>query len=100
MSNVVKLLSDIKSGKKKYHIIEIMACPGGCVNGGGQPIDHDENLIRNRTKAVYDLDNKDVLRLAHRNQSVMKIYEEYLDQPFSEKTRELLHTSYSYKPVL
>jgi iron-only hydrogenase group A len=100
MANAVKLLEDVRSGKKKYHLIEIMACPGGCVNGGGQPIDHDENAIKNRMKAVYEIDNKEILKLAHRNQSVMKIYEEYLNQPFGKEAKEILHTNYSSKPVL
>jgi iron-only hydrogenase group A len=99
MAHAARLLEDVKSGKRKYQLIEIMACPGGCINGGGQPIDHDENAIRNRMKAVYDLDNKDTLKFAHRNPSVMKIYEEFLNHPSSKEAKEFLHTSYSSKPV-
>jgi len=95
MKNAVKLLEELKSGKRKYHIIEIMACPGGCVNGGGQPVSGDENLVKVRAKTIYDMDNKDLLRLAHRNPSVMKIYDEFLGKPGSKKAKDMLHTKYN-----
>lgn len=96
----VKLLNEVKSGKKNYHIIEVMACSYGCVNGGGQPISHEENIIRNRAKAIYDFDNKDMIKVAHRNPQVIRAYEEYFGTIGSEKAKELLFTNFSKKEVL
>lgn len=99
LGNARKVIEDIKSGKKDYTFVEIMACPGGCINGGGQPYVHDE--IRNtidlktvRAQALYDYDKEQKLRCSHDNPAVETIYKEFLGEPNSHKAHELLHTTY------
>ncbi len=98
-ANAGKLLAEIKEGKRNYHFIEIMACPGGCVNGGGQPL-HDAytrahvDLKTLRAKALYSEDEASVYRKSHENPIVKKIYDEYLGEPGSHKAHHLLHTTY------
>ena len=99
LANAKKLLEEIKAGKSKYHFIEIMTCPGGCVNGGGQPI--QPSSVRNsvdiaalRAKAIYDTDKKAKLRKCHENPVVQTLYKDYFDKPNSHKAHEVLHTSY------
>lgn len=99
LSNAKKVLDMVKSGEKNYHFVEIMSCPGGCVNGGGQPIKSAE--VRNnqdikalRAKAIYDTDAKMTLRKSHENPVVQEIYSTYLGKPNSHKAHEILHTSY------
>ena len=99
LANAKKLLTDIQEGKANYHFIEVMACPGGCVNGGGQPI--QPASLRNfvdirevRAKTIYELDASMPLRKSHDNPSVQKLYKEYLGEPGSHKAHEILHTSY------
>ncbi len=97
--NAKALLEKVKSGEKEYHFIEVMACPGGCVTGGGQPIvkakkrmDRDPREVR--AAAIYDEDRDKPLRKSHENPEVKKLYEEYLQEPNSHKAHELLHTHY------
>lgn len=97
--NAQKLLDSIKSGEKEYHFIEIMACPGGCINGGGQPVINNDirmecNPIELRAKALYDEDEAKVIRKSHENPSIKKVYEEFLGEPNGKKSHELLHTKY------
>lgn len=99
LANARKLLDMVKSGEKSYHFIEIMACPGGCVNGGGQP--HVPAKVRNnidvrseRAKGLYTLDKNKAIRKSHENPMIVKLYEEYLGEPNGEKAHHLLHTSY------
>ena len=80
--------------KDKYHFIEIMACPGGCIGGGGQPIYRDPDTLRKRTEALYSADRASKLRMSHQNPVVQQIYKEMLGKPLSEKAEELLHTHY------
>jgi iron-only hydrogenase group A len=80
--------------KDKYHFIEIMACPGGCIGGGGQPIYRDPEVLRKRTEAIYTADRSSKLRRSHENPVVQQIYKEMLGAPLSEKAEELLHTHY------
>lgn len=103
LGNARKILEDIKSGKKNYTFVEIMACPGGCINGGGQPYVHDE--VRNsvdlktiRAQALYDYDTERKARCSHENATVTKLYKEFFGEPNSEKAHELLHTSYAPRP--
>ena len=103
-ANARKLLDMIKSGEKTYHFIEIMACPGGCVNGGGQP--QQPGWVRNtvdiralRAAALYKNDAAKTFRKSHENPSVKKLYDEYLGQPGSEKAHHLLHTSYVARKI-
>jgi len=99
LKNAHDLLTKVKNGEADYTFIEIMACPGGCVNGGGQPRVHAN--IRNfndiramRAKALYGLDVDMPIRKSHENPSIKKLYEEYLGKPGSHRAHELLHTSY------
>lgn len=99
LSNARKVIESIKKGEKNYTFVEIMACPGGCINGGGQPYVHDE--IRNnidlkavRAKALYDYDKKKDLRTSHDNPAVATLYSDFLGSPNSHKAHELLHTTY------
>lgn len=99
LGNARRLLDRIKSGEKEYHFVEIMGCPGGCINGGGQPVQpaHVRNFIdlrELRASVLYNQDQDKAIRLSHRNPIVEKLYDEYLDEPGSEKAHEFLHTSY------
>ena len=100
MANVIKVLRDIKTGKKQYHIIEVMACQGGCIFGGGQPIRSGENALKARIKAIYENDSREIINVAHKNPRILNVYKEFLENPMSEKSRELLHTSYTPREVL
>lgn len=106
MKNAKVLMDDIRAGKSKYHFIEIMGCPGGCVNGGGQPYvrhcflpneapDIMDTYIEKRAQALYSEDQRSVIRLSYKNTEVQKLYEEFLGEPNSHKAHELLHTSYA-----
>ena len=95
LGNARKLMNEIRAGKSKYHAIEIMACPGGCIGGGGQPLHHgDSSLLRARTQALYTEDNEKSLRKSHQNPYIISLYEEFLGKPMSEKAHHLLHTCY------
>ena len=104
-ANAKKVIEDIKSGEKEYHFVEMMACPGGCVNGGGQP--YQPGYIRNftdlrslRAKALYKEDEPKVtLRKSHENPVVKEIYDSFLGEPGGHKAHELLHTSYVKRTV-
>jgi NADP-reducing hydrogenase subunit HndD len=103
LGNARKLLEDIKAGKSQYHAIEIMACPGGCIGGGGQPLHHgDSSILKARQKAIYREDSDKPIRKSHENPSIIKLYEEFLGKPLGEKSHHLLHTVYfdkSKKPI-
>ncbi len=95
LGNARKLLEDIKAGKSQFHAIEIMSCPGGCIGGGGQPIHHgDSSILKARTKAIYQEDADKPIRKSHENPYIIKLYEEFLGKPMSEKAHHLLHTAY------
>ncbi len=95
LGNARKLLESIRSGKSHFHAIEIMACPGGCIGGGGQPYHHgDQEIIKKRQEAIYRIDKSLPKRKSHENEMVLKLYEEYLGEPYGEKAHDLLHTCY------
>jgi NADP-reducing hydrogenase subunit HndD len=95
LGNARKLLNDVRAGKSKFHAIEVMACPGGCIGGGGQPLHHgDSNIIKARAAAIYAEDKKKPLRKSHENPFIIKLYEEFLGEPNSELAHHLLHTHY------
>ncbi len=95
LGNARKLLDDVRAGKSQFHAIEIMACPGGCIGGGGQPLHHgDSEVIKARAAAIYREDRSKPLRKSHENPFITKLYEEFLGQPNSEKAHHLLHTHY------
>ena len=100
LANAKKLLDRIKKGEAQYDFIEIMACPGGCINGGGQPLQPADvrnftDLVKLRAEGLYKYDHDKKLRRSHENPVVNAIYEEYLGQPGSHKAHELLHTHYT-----
>ncbi len=99
LANARKLLDDIRAGKRDYQFIEIMACPGGCVNGGGQPtqpasVRNFVDLKTLRAKAIYQEDKDLPLRKSHQNPAVKALYDEFLEKPGSHKAHEILHTTY------
>jgi NADH-quinone oxidoreductase subunit G len=99
LGNARKVLENIRAGRVKYHAIEIMACPGGCLNGGGQPYIHgDTSILEKRRQAIYDEDYGKAIRKSHENPYIRKLYEEFLGEPGSEKAHALLHTHYTPRP--
>lgn len=94
-----KIIEQIKEGRKDIHFIEVMTCPYGCVNGGGQPITNDHNAMKSRIKAIYESDEKDPIRFAHKNPTVLDLYREFLYHPGSEISKSLLYTTYSKRDV-
>ncbi len=93
-----KALQEIKNGKADFQMLEVMACPGGCVNGGGQPRSCDDSHIKEeRAEGLYKEDHDLPIRKSHMNPSIQKLYQEYLEHPGSHKAHELLHTTYSNK---
>jgi iron-only hydrogenase group A len=92
--NANKIMRLVREGKAPYHFVEIMACPGGCIGGGGQPIPTSMEIRKNRMKAIYSEDEHMVLRKSHENPEVLAIYKEFLDKPNSHKSHDLLHTHY------
>jgi NADP-reducing hydrogenase subunit HndD len=95
LGNARKLLEDIRDGKSEFHAIEIMACPGGCIGGGGQPYHHgDVSILKARFKAIYREDAGKAIRKSHENPYITKLYEEFLGKPCSELSHHLLHTKY------
>jgi NADP-reducing hydrogenase subunit HndD len=95
LGNARKLLEEIRAGKSQYHAIEIMACPGGCIGGGGQPLHHgDYSVLKKRTEALYREDASKTIRKSHENPSIIKLYEDFLGKPCGELSHKLLHTHY------
>ena len=92
--NANKIMKLVREGKAPYHFVEIMACPGGCIGGGGQPIPTNMEIRKKRMKAIYSEDEHMILRKSHENPDVIAIYKEFLDKPNSHKSHELLHTRY------
>lgn len=104
LANVSKLMDEIKNNKSPYSFIEVMTCPGGCINGGGQPIVSDYTMSKVdykklRAKALYKADKKAEYRCAHQNPEVKKLYDEFFDKPNGKKAHELLHTKYNKQEV-
>lgn len=95
LGNARKLLEKVQAGESEFHAIEIMACPGGCIGGGGQPYHHgDFELLKKRTQVLYNEDAGKKLRKSHENPYIIQLYEKYLGKPLSEKSHHLLHTHY------
>ncbi len=99
LANARKIVEQVKSGEKDYTFVEIMACPGGCINGGGQPYQTDSvrnyvDLKAERAKALYDLDSSMELRKSHESPVMKLLYDEYFEAPGKEKAHKLLHTPY------
>jgi NADH-quinone oxidoreductase subunit G len=99
LGNARTLLERIQKGEASYHAIEIMACPGGCINGGGQPyIRGDTNILEKRRRALYDEDYGKAIRKSHENPYIQQLYSDYLQEPGSEIAHRLLHTHYTERP--
>jgi len=92
--NANKLAKAVRTGKATYHFIEIMACPGGCLGGGGQPIPTNAEIRQKRMDAIYAEDMQMDLRKSHDNPEIVAIYKEFLEKPNGHKSHELLHTHY------
>lgn len=100
LANAKKIMEEIKSGKADYQFVEIMACPTGCIMGGGQPIKKskerlEKDIAKLRSDCIYSIDEKSTIRKSHENPVLKKIYQEYLGEPLGERAHELLHTHYS-----
>ena len=98
LGNVRHLMERIKAGEE-FHFIELMACPGGCLGGGGQPSPTDQYVREKRMKGLYNIDSLKELRKSHQNPYISKLYEEYLGEPGSHKAHQLLHTEYTARGV-
>ncbi len=104
MANVSTLLEEIRAAKEAgteppYHFIEVMACRGGCVSGGGQPYASTDEIRAQRIAGLYADDERSTIRCSHQNPEIQQIYAEYLGAPLSEKSHHLLHTTYTSRPV-
>ena len=94
LGNARKLIENIRAGKEEYDFVEVMACPGGCVGGGGQPIHDGQELAAERAKSLYCLDRENTLRFSHENPAVIAAYERFFEKPLSHKAHALLHTDH------
>ncbi|MCD6091844.1 MAG: iron hydrogenase small subunit [Bacteroidales bacterium] len=92
--NARKIMDQVAAGKSPYHFIEVMACPGGCIGGGGQPIPTNDEIRKKRAEAIYEEDMNMPVRKSHKNPEIIKIYKEFLKEPLGEVSHRLLHTSY------
>ena len=103
LENAKTILDKVKAGKESFHVIEVMACPGGCIGGGGQPYPAegfrvlDPELLRKRASALYAIDTGKKLRKSYENPAIEEVYDQFLLEPGSEIAHQLLHTSYSPK---
>ncbi|MFA8433309.1 MAG: NADH-dependent [FeFe] hydrogenase, group A6 [Marinifilaceae bacterium] len=94
LENAHTLMKAIKSGEKFFHFVEVMACPGGCLGGGGQPFPVSDEVREQRMEAIYREDMDQPLRKSHENPEVVQVYKDFLEKPLSHKSHKLLHTSY------
>ena len=104
LGNVEYVINKIRQAKKEgkeppYHFVEVMACPGGCVGGGGQPYMVTDELRARRASALYQDDRDKEIRFSHQNPYIKRLYEEFLEKPLSEKGEKLLHTTYKARPT-
>ncbi len=104
LANVEQVLDRVRTARRTgaetpYHFIEVMACPGGCIGGGGQPYGVDNERRRRRIAGLYQDDRDSVLRCSHENPEVIRVYEDFLGKPLGARAHELLHTKYSARPL-
>jgi NADH-quinone oxidoreductase subunit G/NADP-reducing hydrogenase subunit HndD len=99
LKNAEILMEEIRNGRNDIHFIEVMACPGGCINGGGQPIGTDEEALKARMETLYDIDEKDAIKVSHKNPYIKELYDKFLGKPLGQKSHELLHTHYQKRDV-
>ena len=100
LANARKLLDEIKNGRKDIHFIEVMACPGGCIGGGGQHIGTSEEELKARMGALYRIDENEPVKVSHKNPEIIELYNKFLGEPLGHKSHELLHTKYNERKVL
>jgi iron only hydrogenase large subunit-like protein len=100
LANAATLLQEIRDGKNDVHFIEVMTCPGGCIAGGGQRIGTTHSVIEARMKSLYDIDDRETIKVSHKNPEIIELYEKYLEKPLSHRSHEYLHTSYIKRDVL
>lgn len=94
IGNVKAVMEDVRAGKSPYHFIEVMACPGGCLNGGGAPLTTSPDMVAQRMDQLYQSDQNNPIRRSHENEEVQSLYQEYLQEPCGHLSHHLLHTSY------
>ena len=100
LSNARKVMDKLRAGELNYHVVEVMACPGGCIGGAGQPYHHgNAEILKARAAAVYREDAGKELRMSHLNPDIQKLYKEFLGEPLGEKSEQLLHTHYFDKSI-
>ncbi|HKL57243.1 MAG TPA: iron hydrogenase small subunit, partial [Sphaerochaeta sp.] len=95
LGNARILMEQIEKGESPYAFIEVMACPGGCLGGGGQPIPTTEAIRQKRASSIYEEDRNFALRKSHENPEILDLYEKFLIKPLGERSHHLLHTSYT-----
>lgn len=100
LANAKVLLDEIRNGRDDLHFIEVMACPGGCIGGGGQPLRTKHEALVQRMKTLYTIDENESVKVSHKNPEVLELYQNYLGKPLSHKSHELLHTHYCKRDVL
>jgi len=100
LQNARLLLEEIRKGRNDIQFIEVMACPGGCINGGGQPIGMKEENIKARMNALYKIDESETIKASHQNPYIIELYNKFLKKPLSHKSHELLHTRYQPRNVI
>ena len=104
MANVKRIMDEVRSAReagrdRPYDFIEVMACRGGCISGGGQPYGSTDEVRRQRTKGIYRDDAASKIRVSHENPAIIALYKEFLGKPLSAKSHELLHTHYVPRPI-
>ncbi|MFC1782072.1 NADH-dependent [FeFe] hydrogenase, group A6 [Planctomycetota bacterium] len=100
LGNARKLLDQLRAGRDDLHFIEVMTCPGGCINGGGQPLGVDQQAVRARMQKLYQIDSEENVRVSHKNKWVNRIYTEFLGEPLGKESHRLLHTHYCERSEL
>lgn len=100
LKNASDLLDEIRAGRNDLHFIEIMACPGGCINGGGQPVGVTAEAVAARMKSLYSIDKNEKYRASHLNPDIQKLYKEFLGEPLGHRSHQLLHTHYTKRDVV
>ncbi len=100
LGNASRLLDQIRAGRNDLHFIEVMTCPGGCIGGGGQPIGAKADAVRARMQKLYAIDADEPVRTSHHNESVQRLYAEFLGTPLGEMSHRLLHTHYAERGVV
>ena len=100
LGNARILMDRLRKGELDYHVVEVMACPGGCIGGAGQPYHHGNiDILNARREAIYREDEGKAIRMSHKNPDILKLYEEFLGEPLGERSEELLHTHYFNKQI-